>query len=297
MRMRKWIKVSLMSSLLAIAHATSAEVVVASSEAPQDKYAIKLLEKALLWSNDWPVVTSQRKYSLNGRQLALEQKQVDVIWAPARSEVKNDLVAVKVPVYGGMYSHFKLYLPKHTSIGKGISALAELKEKKIGVLAGSIDRTILQVLGLDWRVPAENAYLFRMLDGGRFDALLYPLIHQTEAKEKAVGLDVTDSGFIVSTLNPIWYYVHKDNLKLANSIENGLEKLHSKGAWQELLAQRTGFAADAMKQLSVSKQHLILPNPTMSYLASKEAEKYWHDIDSANLTMLLATTEVENAKK
>lgn len=212
-------------------------------------YFYKLLELALekTRATHGPYQLERLKRILSNQRYIAEVSRddgiIDITWTMIDEEREKKLLPIKISLLRGMNS-YRVFLIRKEDREKfhSITTLEDLKKFTAG--SGSVwpDTTILQNNGLPVTTSAHYELLFTMLQRKRFD--YFPRgVYEVWTEQKAHA----DKGFeIEDTLMfhypaPIYFFVNKNNTRLAERIERGLQLAIEDGSFDALFFSTPGF--------------------------------------------------------
>jgi ABC-type amino acid transport substrate-binding protein len=236
-------------------------------EAPHRVYADQLLELALALSSDkyGPYrVVQQREETVIRRQLLLLEPGggLSVAVAMPTQEWLDGALPVRVPIMRGLPS-FRFFLGRRSDqpLLDSVRTVADLKAFSIGQGRGWSTGKILEDNGFKVVYGGAHPTLIPMLHSGRFQLLMrgvYEVEPELLAQQQAYpDLAVVD-GFAVYTYMPMYFFVAKDQPRLAERLTYGLKKAHANGQLDRLFNHAFG---DSLKLLRNKRLRIFhLPN-------------------------------------
>ncbi|HEY0953771.1 MAG TPA: hypothetical protein VGE36_03365 [Roseateles sp.] len=234
-------------------------------EAPHRVYADRLLALALSLSRDryGPYrVEQQRRESVIRRQL-LELEPggpLSVAVAMPTPEWLAQALPVRVPIMKGL-SSFRFFLGTQPNqpLYDRVTRLADLKRLNIGQGPGWSTAKILEDNG--FRISYGGAYptLIPMLHSGRFQLLMRSVFevgpelraHQSVHPDLRIVED-----FAVFTYMPMYFFVARDQPRLAERLEYGLKRAHANGQMDQLFQQYFGASLQLLKNKRLKLFHI-----------------------------------------
>jgi hypothetical protein len=234
-------------------------------EAAHRVYADRLLALALSLSSDryGPYrLEQQRRESVIRRQL-LELEPggpLSVAVAMPTPEWLAQALPVRVPIMKGL-SSFRFFLgtrsnqPLYDKVGR----LSDLKRLSIGQGPGWSTARILEDNG--FRITYGGAYptLIPMLHAGRFQLLMRSVFEvgpELRAHQPAhPDLRIVED-FAVFTYMPMYFFVARDQPRLAERIEYGLRQAHASGKLDLLFNQYFGDSLQLLKNKRLKLFHI-----------------------------------------
>ena len=240
-------------------------------------YPIELLTLALAKSGqDYQPAPSQ--YNLSQwrtlRHLKLD-KGIDVVWTLSSPEREEELLPIRIPIDRGLIGwRLLLIAEKDTNAFAQLNAAEQLKALTAGQGHDWPDYPILVRNG--FKVSPSSSYegLFRMLVHGRIDYFPRSVteIYPEREMHPSMSLAIAPK-WALHYPAPLYFFVRKDNLPLANAIEQGLEMAIRDGSMRKLFAQHFD-AAIAQAQLP-QRQVLYLHNPLLTPETPLDRPELW----------------------
>ncbi|BFM09886.1 transporter substrate-binding domain-containing protein [Simiduia litorea] len=204
---------------------------------------------------------------------------VDVVWSMTSVERETEHLAIKIPLNRGLMGYrVALVRRAEPDILAGVSNLEQLKQFTAGQMYVWSDTKILTSQGLVV-VPGSNYdTLFRMLVAGRFDFFPRSVteVSQELALHAAMGISL-DQHLLIRYPAAMYFFVNKQDTKLAADIERGLEMLLTSG---EFMQRFDRYYGDVIRELHLeSRTPIDLNNP---YLPEDtplcRRELWWADL-------------------
>ena len=212
-------------------------------------YFYQLLELALekTRATHGPYKLERLKRILSNQRYIAEVSRddgiIDITWTMIDEEREKKLLPIKISLLRGMNS-YRVFLIRQEDKEKfrAVNTLEDLKKFNAG--SGSVwpDTSILQNNGLPVVTSAHYELLFTMLQRKRFD--YFPRgVYEVWTEQKAHA----DKGFIIEDSlmfhypAPIYFFVNKNNTRLAERIERGLQIAIEDGSFEQLFFSTPGF--------------------------------------------------------
>jgi ABC-type amino acid transport substrate-binding protein len=242
-------------------------------------YTLKLLQLAL--------DEAHADYSLRPSSLVMRQnrsfeelaagRSLRVVWAMSTAEREARLQPIRIPISKGLIG-WRLNLV-NTQGGKALSGVRKLAQFQ-GLTAGQgldwPDTGILQANGV--RVVPVSSYdnLFKMLTYGRFDVLPRSLteIWAEAQTHQAEGI-VIDPHVVLHYPAADYFFVNKQDVKLAAAISTGLERALANGKFDRLFYS---FYGAQIRQAQLAQRTVIeLHNPQLPEGTPLGRKALWFD--------------------
>ncbi|KQY81140.1 MULTISPECIES: ABC transporter substrate-binding protein [Roseateles] len=243
-------------------------------EAPHRVYADQLLTIALELSRDryGPYrVVQQREETVIRRQLLQLEKGggLSVAVAMPTQEWLDGALPVRVPIMRGLAS-FRFFLGRQGDLPllESVRTVNDLKALSIGQGPGWSTARILEDNGFKVVYGGAHATLIPMLHSGRFQLLMrgvYEVEPELRAQQHAYpDLRVVDN-FAVYTYMPMYFFVAKDQPRLAERLTYGLKKAHANGQLDRLFNRVFGDSLKLLKNKRLKVFHVPNTNIDKSF--------------------------------
>lgn len=225
-------------------------------EAPHRIYADRLLALALSLSSEryGPYRLEQQKQESVIRRQLLELEpggKLNVAVAIPSPEWLERARPVRFPLMKGL-SSFRFFLGNKANqpLYDGVNRVEDLKRLSIGQGPGWSTIKPLQDSGFRIGLGGAHATLIPMLQSGRFQ-LLMRSVFEVGPELQANRLNHPDlmivDDFAVFTYMPMYYFVARDQPRLAERIEYGLKLAHASGKMDRLFQQYFGSSLALLK--------------------------------------------------
>ena len=236
-------------------------------EAPHRVYADRLLDLALALSRDkyGPYrIVQQREETVIRRQLLELSKggSLSVAVAMPTQEWLDGALPVRVPIMRGLAS-FRFFLGRDSEqpLYASVKTINDLRALTIGQGPGWSTAKILEDNRFKVVYGGAHPTLIPMLHSGRFQLLMrsvYEVGPELQAQRADYpGLAVVDD-FAVFTYMPMYFFVAKDQPRLAERLEYGLKRAYANGQLDRLFQH---FFSDSLTLLKNKRvRFLHLPN-------------------------------------
>lgn len=204
------------------------------------------------------------------------KREIDVVWSMTSIEREDKLLPIRIPIYKGLIG-WRLLLIQETNRErfKQIHNLQQLESLTAGQGHDWPDTTILRKNRL--KVYGASSYegLFKMLAIGRIDYFPRSLIeiwneYQTHKDE---GISIC-TGIILQYPTAFYYFVNKDNQKLAEDIKKGLEEALMDGSFDALFHKE--FDHFLIKSKLSQQSIFVLKNPILPPETPLHRPELWY---------------------
>ncbi|HEY0893500.1 MAG TPA: diguanylate cyclase, partial [Cellvibrio sp.] len=219
-----------------------------------DRYSLKMLELALSHlDTPYKVQPDTGEQRTQGRYVDdVISGKVDLMWAATDRDIENKLQPVRIPLLKGLLGH-RIFLIHKNDQAKfdRVKTFADLQNLKLGQGTTWADTKILEANKLT--VVKTNKYpsLLYMLDGNRFDAFPRGVQEPWTEVNSIPGLELeVEKRIMLVYKMPFYFFVSKNNQKLAKDLELGLNRAIADGSFDK------AFFSDPAIRTAVEKADL-----------------------------------------
>jgi len=267
-----------MRFLAALALFTSAiafgqtEVIYPSQESKSDKRFADLiellslaLEKTTPEYGPYNIIPS--KLPMNEKRSLAELKRgelVNVVWSSTSREKEDEFIAIRIPLRKGLLGYrIALIDTKNQFLIDEVATVADLRRLNIGQGIGWGDTEVYRANGIPI-LTASYESLFAMAAHDRF--YLFPrgineIFGEHESRRAEFQNLGIEKNLILFYPWPYYFFVNKDNSKLAERIDLGLRRMINDGTFDEIFWK---FNGNAIRKANLSKRRIIqLDNPLL----------------------------------
>ncbi|MCP3924721.1 MAG: amino acid ABC transporter substrate-binding protein [Desulfobacterales bacterium] len=194
---------------------------------------------------------------------------IDVMWTMTSKKREERLLPIRIPILKGLLGHRVFIIRKQDKEKFAlINTLEDLKKLTAGQGHDWPDTVILKANGLKVMAGSNYDGLFHMLQHGRFD--YFPRgVNEPWAEirlHKNKGL-IVETTLLLEYPAPLYFFVNKQNLKLADRIERGLRLAIQDNSFDRLFrnhpANKEIFDLANMKNRKIFKlKNPLLPPET-----------------------------------
>ncbi|PUA29699.1 MAG: hypothetical protein B0W54_03765 [Cellvibrio sp. 79] len=166
----------------------------------------------------------------------IERGEVDVTWMPYAKDLKYNLTPIKIRLLKEL-SDYRVFLIRAQDKEKfsTIKNIEDLRKLKGGIGSHWPDRQVMEENGLPLVLSLSYFNLFKMLKSNRFDYFSRGIYQvRTEVDTYADQGIALEKYLFLRYENPVYFYLHKDNQKLADRIETGLKLAIEDGSFNKL---------------------------------------------------------------
>jgi ABC-type amino acid transport substrate-binding protein len=203
----------------------------------------------------------------------LESDKIHIAWSATSLEREEKTLPIRIPIYKGLIG-WRLALVRKVDIHrfKDVTNLEQLKQFSAGQGHDWPDTQILRANGV--KVIGSPTYdgLFKMLELKRFDYFPRSIAEIKAEADQNPELAI-DPHIVLHYPMAFYYFVNKNNQKLANAINQGLEIAIADGSFDQLFAQ---YYRATMAQAKLEKRTVIeLTNPLLPPETPLGREPLW----------------------
>jgi len=205
--------------------------------------------------------------------------KLEIFWSMTSIELEQEFTAIYIPIFRGLLGmRIPLVKQENVNMFAGVNSLAELQNFKAGSGKTWPDTEILEHNALPVVKTLKYQNLFPMLEGGRFDYFPRGLHEpwQEIINNEQLNLAV-ENNILIRYTAPNYFFVAKDNLKLAKQLTGLLNELVDSGEFSKL------FFADEEVKSALSKANVKnrivfeIENPTLSENTPTARKELWFD--------------------
>jgi hypothetical protein len=230
-------------------------------DSAEQSYPLQLLQEALQASGEPYLLQPAGQDMVQSRVLKeIAAGQVDVYWSMTSAAREQQLLPVRIPLDKGL-NGWRLLLIRQGEQARfqHLQVLSQLK--KLTFIQGHDwpDTEILQHNGLSVLTSTHPPQLFDMLQKQRGDAFPRAVFEAYEEMQRQPGKFTVESELVLVYPSAVYFFVNRNNQRLASAIEKGLQQLIATGRFELLFQQRYG-AAISVADLAKRRQ-IRLVNP------------------------------------
>lgn len=196
-------------------------------------------------------------------QFVAKGEVIDVVWTMTSLEREDLLQAVYIPLMKGLMGYrIAIIRQGEQSRFTHIETLNDFKKLTLGQGQDWPDTHILQSQGFTV-MKGKGEHLIDMLLKGRFDAFPRAL-HEPWGEIEGRDDITLETSLLIKYTSPIYFFVNKDNLKLAERIEKGLMLAIEDGSFNTLFASHQA-TADVLHKANLGQRKVFeVHNPSLS---------------------------------
>jgi hypothetical protein len=227
-------------------------------------------------------ITHSEKRMLQGRALALLQagEEIDLFWSMTSSQREEDLLPIRVPIMKGLLGH-RIFLIRNVDKKRfsAINTLEELNAYTAGQGHDWPDTAILRSNGINVVDATEYESLFIMLQNKRFDYFPRGVNEAFAEASSRSDMDISvEMHLMLVYPAPQYYFVNKNNTKLAERIERGLLLMIEDGTFDKYFYNHPSITLILEKAELKNRKVFYLDNPLLKQNPFVN-DKFKFDID------------------
>lgn len=232
----------------------------------EDYYFSKLLDLALSkteQSHGSFLIQLASTRTTNHRLLArMLNGEIDVLWSTINPEIEKYLLPVRVSLLKDLTSYRLLMIRRGDQARfSAINSLDDLRQLRGGMHPQWSDAAIMAHNDLPLVYGVEYTQLFFMLTAGRFDYFSRGLAQIYIEPERFPDLPLAiEEELIIHYPNDYYFFVRKEDFKLAERIAKGLKLAQADGSFDELFNSFPRYRW-GMEQLQSNKRRMITLKP------------------------------------
>jgi hypothetical protein len=222
---------------------------------------------------------SARRY-MNPSRFLYEMKQgndISVIWSAVSAELENELLPIRIPLRKGILGYRVFLIRKHDQAQfSAIANIEQLKTLRAGQGFTWLDVKILRHAGFNVVTGTNYEGLFNMLIANRFDYFSRGVIeasNELAAREAQFPDMAVEKSILLYYPLPKYFYVKKNNSRLAERIERGLEMMITDGSFDEIFHK---YNQQYIDQANFGSRKIFkLDNPYLPDTVPHQRKELW----------------------
>ncbi|MDC8758361.1 hypothetical protein [Janthinobacterium fluminis] len=247
---------------------------------PQLDYVLALLRLALAKSGTPYTLRQSAQVMVQSRviqEIVDGTGSVNIVWTMTSHAREAELLPIRIPIDRGLIGwRIALLSAKRAQLFQGVHSVRELGQFAAGQMRDWPDTAILQHNGLhvfDGSTTYEG--LFKQLAVERIDYFPRSVIEVGSELASHAGLQLAlDPYLIIRYPTAFYFFVGKQQTKLARDIEAGLEKALADGSFNALFQRHYGRLADG---LNLGRRRVLeLDNPLLPKATPLGRKELWY---------------------
>ncbi|MFC4159297.1 substrate-binding periplasmic protein [Chitinimonas lacunae] len=184
-------------------------------------------------------------------------QELTLSWSGTSLEMEKDFLPIRIPLRKGLggYRIFLIAAERQAEFDK-IKTLDDLKPFIMGQGNGWASNEVLRRAGLNV-VTSNYDSLFRMVGASRIDLFprgLSEVFIEYEANRRSVPNLAVEQNLILRYDSPYYFFVNKQNTRLAKRIEQGLRMMIKDGSFDEIFWRYNG---DSIRKARLNERRVI----------------------------------------
>ena len=249
----------------------------------RNNYYIDMLRLALNKTCDTDgssilAMSDKTMYQSRAIEQLKQNKGIDVVWTMTSVKREAELQAVRIPLLKGLLG-YRIFIIRKGEEARfaGIQTLDALKHLTAGQGYDWPDTKILRASGIKVITGTNYNGLFGMLQHKRFD--YFPRgVNEAWAEIKAHPDKnlVVEKNLLLQYPAPIYFFVNKENKKLADRLERGLRIAIKDGSFEELFKNHPANK-EIFELAKIDKRKIIrLQNPLLPQETPFAEKALWY---------------------
>ena len=243
------------------------------------KYFVEMLELALAKSDHdykverlpWPFMNETRS------KTNIAANAYDVHWLNAQHYYESEVEPVRIPLCKGLTGWRILFIrPDSQPAFSNIKNVNDLRRHTAGHGNDWPDAARYESLDLPQKLSGSWKGLFNMLKQNRIDYLSRSALEIYDEEDAFPELNLkVESQLVIHYPAAYYFYVNKNNKRLAKDIQVGLERAIADGSFDKLFNR---YFSERIKNLNLDNRRIInipLPEDVKLIADRKEHPLYW----------------------
>lgn len=240
------------------------------------------MEKTKSAYGDYEIIYTDTEMSQSRALVELDNNgMIDIVALPSNIDRENKFLPVRIPIMKGILGYRIFIINKNQKEKfRKIKAFSELQKLTAGAGHDWADVPILLYNGIPVEKGGNYEGLFKMLASSRFD--YFPRgVNEAwkeieDRKEQLPELMIEDSLALYYPF-PVYFFLNRNNTKIAERIEKGLEYAINDGSFDRLFNKY--FKSYLARANLKNRKIFILKNPSLSPQTPLKNKSLWYDIN------------------
>ncbi|MFO1370259.1 MAG: diguanylate cyclase [Marinagarivorans sp.] len=206
---------------------------------------------------------------------------LDILWTATSTEIEEEALPIRVPLYKGLLGHRILIVHKdNKTLFNSVQDWNQMLAYRFGQGRDWSDTTIMRANGMKVVTAVKYDNLFLMADGKRFDG--FPRgVHEPWAEiDKRPGLELTvDEHVMLVYRSPFYLFVAPSKKTLAEDIYNGMLMAVDDGSFDEYFYNNPTVKMVLEKANLKNRIIFNLKNPNLPPKTPVDDARLWVDIN------------------
>ncbi|WP_347393509.1 hypothetical protein [Pseudoalteromonas pernae] len=271
-----------------LCHAQSVRYVAPffGNEDPENSYYLQVFKRSLaLAEAEFGVVELEpiNVPMLQGRQFrSLENDQIDVMWSMTSRERENRARAIRIPLTMGLIGYRVLVIKESDKSKFAALSTSEQLKKETALLGHDWpDIEIMKANGFLVEAVSWHNSMYSLLGGKQFDYFPRGILEigQELSFFNQGGHFILEDKWLLKYPAAMYFFVHKDNEKLAQRLEAGLTKMLESGELRSMLLTHPSHH-QGLQILNLQSRTMVnLDNPLLPDQTPTLIPNYWLSLD------------------
>lgn len=204
---------------------------------------------------------------------------IDVISAGSTTDREKLLLPIRFPILKGLNGwRIALVTKENKDLFKLNASFNEFKKLKAGQLHSWSDTKIIASNGIKIEKASDYNGLFKMLENKRFDYFPRSILEIRWEYEKHKEDNIIIEPYrLIHYPTAYFFYVNKENTKLAEDISFGLEAALKDGSFERIF---NDYYGDAIKKVQQEQRNVFsLSNPFLPAKVPLTRSELWLDLN------------------
>ncbi len=240
-------------------------------------YALQLLQLGLSKSGtDYRIELAEFPMNQERQVVEIEAgRTLDVAPIPSSAEREARLLPIRIPVNKGVLGwRLGLIRKGDEHLFAGVDSLDKLRRVRLAQGQEWPDTQILRANGIPVITAPKYEGLFKMLAGGRFDYFPRSVMEIWDEQALNAGNLEVEPHLALHYFYDAYFMVNRKNTRLAQDIQNGLEKSIADGSFDKLFQQYYG---ERLSKAHLGTRTVIeLKNPLLTPGTPYDRPELWY---------------------
>jgi Bacterial extracellular solute-binding proteins, family 3 len=251
----------------------------------RSEYPIKLLELALQKSGDQYRIGPSPVPMQQGRAFQEVQgnsRWLDIMWTMTTSGREQQALPIRIPIDKGLLGWRLLLVSRQNREPiSHVHSVRDLARFSAGLGHDWPDVDIFKANGLATSTSANYELLFRMLADDQFQYFPRSVEEIWDELDQHRQYDLTIADQIaIHYPAPLYYFVNKNNAKLAAAVQDGLEKALADGSFDRLFHK---YYDDQLRRADFGHRTVVdLANPLLPKETPLARKELWLQVQGQN---------------
>lgn len=205
-------------------------------------------------------------------------QELTLTWSGTTLQMERDFLPVRIPLRKGLGGYrISLIAQERQAAFDQVRSLQDLRRFVIGQGKGWSSADVLQEAGFPV-VTSNYDSLFRMVGSRRIDMFprgLHEAFEEYEANRAAIPNLAVEERLVIRYDNPYYFFVSRQNVRLARRLEQGLRLMIKDGSFDEIFWRHNG---ESIRKANLAGRRVIaIPNRQLPPLTPLADKSLWFD--------------------